>query len=99
MLPPDYRPNLNLLLSSHDQDTLIVGDFNAQHSSWFYETADDQGTSRGAAIINLINNNNLALFHNDNTTRISNGGPNSPSDLTIVSPHLTVAPSEAQPQN
>ena len=88
--PPRYRPNLNLLLSSHDEDTLIVGDFNAHNPSWFSQTADDQAASRGAAITELINNSNLALLNEDEPTRIPNVGPSSSPDLTIVSPHLTV---------
>ena len=38
---PSYRLNLNLLVSSHKEDTLIVGDFKAHNSSWFSQIADD----------------------------------------------------------
>ena len=46
--------------------------------------------SRGAAVIELSNNSNLALLNEAGPTRNPSVGPSSSPDLTIVSPHLAV---------
>ena len=85
-----YRPNLDTLLSSHEDDTIIMGDFNAHNSTWFSRTGEDQAISRGHAIVDLLNTSNLALINEESPTRVPNRGPSSSPDLTIVSPHLSV---------
>ena len=88
--PSGYRPNLDQLLSSHDDDTLIVGDFNAHNSAWYSQTEGDQATSRGTTIANLLNDSNLALLNENTPTRIPTVGPSSSPDLSIVTAHLTL---------
>ena len=88
--PIGYRPNLNNLLTSHEDDTILIGDFNAHTNAWFSPTGEDQTNSRGNTIIELINTCNIALLNEDSPNRVPYRRPASTPDLTIVSPHLTV---------
>ena len=86
--PPGYRPDLNNFLSTHDDDTLIVGDFNAHHPYWYSRTEDDQAASRGIAFAEALDSGNLAVLNLDLPTRLPSRGQSSSPDITIASTHF-----------
>jgi len=85
-----YQSNLQRLLASHDEDTLIVGDFNAHNSAWISQSGSDHAVTRGNVINSLINGSNLTLLNEKTPTRVSQDGSSSSPDLTIVTPHLSL---------
>ena len=89
--PSGYRPNLERLFDTRDDDTLIVGDFNAHHNMWYSRTEDDQAAARGAAFAEALDASNLVVLNLDLPTRLPNRGPSSSPDLTIASPHLSLS--------
>ena len=94
--PSGYRPNLDLLLSVHNEDPLVVGDFNTNNISWFSRTVDP---SNGTTITNLYNRGELALLNEDKPSRISRTGHSSSPDFAIVSLWIPISPlnSDHQP--
>ena len=40
--PIGYRPNMQRFLACHDEDTHIVGNFNAHNSAWISQPGSDQ---------------------------------------------------------
>jgi hypothetical protein len=84
--PPLYKPDLEPLLCFSDSDTIIMGDLNAHHGSWYASSS----CSRGEAFSDSIENSALCVLNTDTPTRLpNNGNPNSP-DLTLISAHLAL---------
>ena len=84
--PPLYKPDLEPLLRFSDCDTIIMGDLNAHHGSWYASST----CSRGEIFSDSIENSALCVLNTDTPTRLpNNGNPNSP-DLTLISAHLAL---------
>ena len=65
-------------------DTLILGDFNAQHSVWYSSSTD----TRGTLLKNMISGSNFGIHNWDSPTRLpGNANPSSP-DVSLVSASL-----------
>jgi hypothetical protein len=80
---PDIAPVLNL-----PNDVLVVGDFNAHHSSLDYCLSD----VRGDAFVTAIDLSPLLTLNEDSATRIPsavNQPPSSP-DITLATAHLAL---------
>ena len=85
--PPNYTPDLEALLSPQD-DSIVLGDFNAHSPAWFSQTSDTRAAARGQSILDSLTSSNLVLLNSDSPTRLpSSGNPSSP-DLTIVTPEI-----------
>ena len=77
-----YQPSLDHLMMT--TDTLLLGDFNAHHSSW-HSSSDD---TRGTNLENTINGTNFGILNCDTPTRLpSNATPSSP-DVSLASASL-----------
>ena len=69
-----YQPSLDHLMMT--MDTLLLGDFNAQYSSWHSSLTDTRGTN----LENTINGTNFDILNWDTPTRLlSNATPSSPN--------------------
>ncbi len=79
-----YKPNLEVLLNNTNETTLILGDFNAHHKSWYTEGNED---SRGKLVIEVIEGKNIGFLNEDQPTRIANGSNTSP-DLSLATSDL-----------
>ena len=87
--PPRFTPQLDPLFQTQG-DTLILGDFNAHHPSWYSSTSDSSAASRGEAIHEALMDADLALLNSDLHTRLpTSGNPSSP-DLSIATPHIAL---------
>ena len=83
-LPPSINVSVNdldNLISQLPQPFIILGDFNAHHTSWDTTRND----ARGNMLYNFLSNNNLICLKTIIPTHISG----SSIDLTICSPELT----------
>jgi len=88
--PPNYFPNFSQLLSFQD-DSIILGDFNAHNPAWFSSTGDQTAANRGEALVEAINASDLCLLNEDTPTRLpSFGQPTSP-DLSLCTAHLALS--------
>jgi hypothetical protein len=77
-----YQANLDHLLTTSDK--VILGDFNAHHSSW-HSGSDDM---RGRLIADQISSSNYGILNWDTPTRVpTNGSPSSP-DISLASDSL-----------
>ena len=87
--PPGFSPALDPLFQAQG-DTLILGDFNAHHPSWYSSTSDSSAASRGVSIHDSLVDSDLVLLNTEQHTRLpTSGNPSSP-DLTISSPHIAI---------
>ena len=65
-------------------DTLILGDFNAHHSSWYSSSTD----SRGTMLESMVSGSNFGILNWDSPTRLpGNANPSSP-DVSLASASL-----------
>ena len=77
-----YQPSWNHLLMH--PDALVLGDFNAHHTSWYSKSTD----VRGNQMVDLINSSNFGILNWDTPTRLpSNATPSSP-DVSLASASL-----------
>ena len=68
-----YFPFLDHMMMT--TDTLILGDFNADHSAWYSSSTD----SRGTLLENMIYGSNFGIINWDSPTRLpGNANPSSP---------------------
>jgi hypothetical protein len=83
-----YRLDLTALLNHSDEDTLVMGNFNAHHEAWDSTLSD----SRGETISDAIVLSPLVILNNpDVPTRLPrNVAPSSP-DLAVASAHIALA--------
>ena len=82
----DYRPTLQHFLASHDEDTLIVRDFNAHNSAWcsiFENRKWPYEIKRGITSNNLINDCNLTFLNENNPAKVSLDGASFSTDLNF----------------
>ena len=79
-----YTPPLEKILSTSDDSTIIVGDFNGHNNLWYSESNNDP---RGEAIAEELSNTNLGILNEDLPTRVTANNNSSP-DLSIVTPDL-----------
>ena len=85
--PSTYKPDLSSLFSHSDDDTLIVGDFNAHNEGWD-STATDP---RGERIADQIELSPLIILNSDTPTRLPKSGAASSPDVTLASAHIALA--------
>ena len=77
-----YNPSLNHLMMT--TDTLILGDFNAHHSSWYSSSTDRRGTK----LESMVTGSNFGILNWDSPTRLpGNANPSSP-DVSLASASL-----------
>ena len=77
-----YQPSIDHLMTT--PDTLILGDFNAHHSSWHATSTD----TRGKNLADSICNSDFGILNWDTPTRLpSNATPSSP-DVSLASSSL-----------
>ena len=77
-----YQPSIDHLMTT--PDTLILGDFNAHHSSWHATSTD----TRGKNLADSICNSDFGILNWDTPTRLpSNAMPSSP-DVSLASSSL-----------
>ena len=68
-----YLPSLDHLMMT--TDTLILGDFNAHHSTWYSGSTD----TRGTLLDNVVSGSNFSNLNWDSPTRLpGNANPSSP---------------------
>ena len=81
--PPNINPTqqqyIDIMETTRD-NTIIMGDFNAQHRMWGASRLNQNGKNMAEA----LNYTNYVILNNGNRTRITNEGNSSP-DLTLVS--------------
>ena len=70
-----YNPNLGDLLGDMTETSIILGDFNAHHRSWYSNGNED---ARGSKIIEVIEGKNIGILNEDLPTRIANGSETAP---------------------
>ena len=76
-----YHSLIEHLLTS--PDTLILGNFNAHHPSWYSRSTD----TRGRKMADPINGSDYGILNWDNPTSVPpNAEPSSP-DVSLASPH------------
>ena len=74
-----YNPSLDHLMMT--MDTLILGDFNAHHSSWYSSSTD----TRGTMLESMVSGSNFGILNWDSPTRLpGNANPSSP-DVSLAS--------------
>ena len=77
-----YNPSLDHLMMT--TDTLILGDFNAHHSSLYSSSTD----SRGTMLESMVSGSNFGILNWDSPTRLpGNANPSSP-DVSLASASL-----------
>ena len=77
-----YNPSLDHLMTT--TDTLILGDFNAHHSSWCSSSTD----TRGTMLESMVSGSNFGILNWDSPTRLpGNANPSSP-DVSLASASL-----------
>ena len=65
-------------------DTLILGDFNAHHSSWYSSSTD----TRGTMLESMVSGSNFGILNWDSPTRLpGNANPGYP-DVSLASASL-----------
>ncbi|XP_059220579.1 uncharacterized protein LOC131995697 [Stomoxys calcitrans] len=77
-----YNPDISGLLSGHNR--LVLGDFNAHHTSWHSPLGNDQ---RGRALAEQIDSSTFCTVNEDAPTRITRRCSSAP-DISIASPDL-----------
>ena len=77
-----YQPSIDHLMTT--PDTLVLGDFNAHHSSWHATSTDTRGKNLADSICNF----DFGILNWDTPTRLpSNATPSSP-DVSLASSSL-----------
>ena len=75
-----YNPSLGHLMMT--TDTLILGDFNAHHSSW-YST-----DSRGTILESIVSGSNFGILNWDSPTRLPGNANSSSPNVSLASASL-----------
>ena len=88
--PPNFTPELHLLLDQGQDDTLILGDFNAHHRSWHSATGSDAAAARGRLIADLVLDSTYCVLNGDSATLVPTGGESSSPDLSLAGDHLAL---------
>ena len=77
-----YLPSLDHLMTT--TDTLILGDFNAHHSSWHSSSTDTRGTH----LENSISGSDFGILNWDSPTRLPSNAASSSPDVSLASSSL-----------
>ncbi|KAA5640977.1 hypothetical protein F3G58_33980, partial [Pseudomonas aeruginosa] len=80
------RRDWEAIFSQFTSNTLILGDFNAQHLTWSYKT-----DSRGSQLFDIVNECNLISLNDGSHTRIKLVAGNlqcSSPDISFASPDI-----------
>ena len=77
----NYQPSLQHINEDLKETALILGDFNAHHSSWHSEANED---TRGRNLSEILDNLQLGTLNEDQPTRIFNNTSTAP-DVSIAS--------------
>ena len=77
-----YQPSIDHLLTT--PDTLVLGDFNAHHSSWHATSTD----TRGKNLTDAICSTDLGILNWDTPTRLPSNATPSSSDVSLASSSL-----------
>jgi len=77
-----YEPHIDSLFEDLNATSLIVGDVNAHHSSWF---SDDNDDTRGRVLVESIAEHEFGVLNEDLPTRAQS---NTAPDLTLASSSL-----------
>ena len=77
-----YQPLIDHLMTT--PDTLILGDFNAHHSSWHATSTD----TRGKNLADSISNSDFGIINWDTPTRLPNNATPSSPDVSLASSSL-----------
>jgi len=92
-VPPDpenYSLDFNTIFQLQ-YDSILVGDFNAHHTSWYSSTSCRRAAERGDRITDALSSSPLFLLNEDSPTRLPKAGlPTSP-DLSFCSSHLATS--------
>ena len=86
--PAGYQTKFDSLFNSSSNNTILLGDLNAHHPSWYSATNDDRAAARGTALDNSISNSDICILNEDSPTRLPKHGPPSSPDLSLISSHL-----------
>ena len=86
--PPGYAPAFSSLLAQTSGDMLIMGDFNARDALWYSSIDDAAAATRGADIVEALDNTTLVVINQKSPTRVPCSGPTSSPDTTITNSHL-----------
>ena len=78
---PQYNPPIDALFEDLNSTSLIVGDVNAHHSSWFSDDSDD---IRGRVFVETIAEHDFGVLNEDLPTRVTALASTAP-DLTLAS--------------
>ena len=65
-------------------DTLILGDFNANHLSWYSSSTD----SRGTMLESMVSDSNFGILNWDYPTRLPGNANSSSPDVSLASASL-----------
>ena len=79
-----YQPPINNIFDDLNNTSLILGDFNSHHESWYSE--DNQDT-RGNLIIDTIASKSFGIINEDQPTRVTATASTAP-DLSIASVNI-----------
>jgi hypothetical protein len=85
--PSTYKPHLSSLFLHSDDNTLIVGDFNAHNEGCDSILADP----RGERLADQIELSPLIILNSDSPTRLPKSGVASSPDVTLASAHIALA--------
>ena len=70
-----YTPAIDSLLSDMTETSIVIGDMNAHHRSWYSNGNED---ARGNKIIDVIEGKNIGIINEDMPTRVANGSETAP---------------------
>ena len=77
-----YNPPLDHLMIT--TDTLILGEFNAHHSSWYSSSTD----SRGTMLESMVYGSNFVILNWDSPTRLPGNANRSSPEVSLASASL-----------
>ena len=87
-----YHSSIEHLLTT--PDTLILGDFNAHHPSWYSRSTD----TRGRKMADSINGSDYGILNWDSLTRVPPNAERSSPDVSLASASLITSCSRTSPQ-
>ena len=79
-----YQPPINNIFDDLNDTSLILGDFNSHHESWYSEDSHD---ARGNLIVDTIAGKSFGIINEDQPTRVTADASTAP-DLSIASVNI-----------
>ena len=81
-------PDISSLLDNADEDSLVLGDWNAHDESWYSSISDD----RGELLVAEIEQSNFSILNQDSSTRLPRNNQRATSpDVSLILAHLALA--------